>query len=192
MRRVPLRFAHAPTVSDDQQQHADAAPAPRQGRVRGGGVRTARGPGGWPLVALMLVLAAYLLFAALIMELAGESAERGGAGGRRAVIVALRLRLLRVGVWVSGDGLRLVSLLRTTTVAWDRVGCGAHRAAAGAAGWRCRGRCRARRLVVTRRADGSELPTLLTDHSADFLRRPSPSTSPPTPSRAGRPTCAGG
>ena len=53
------------------------------------------------------MLASYLLFAALIMAAAGNAQ---GAGVclvvARSLVIARTLRLLRVGVWVSGKGLR--------------------------------------------------------------------------------------
>ncbi|HEY5833536.1 MAG TPA: hypothetical protein VIW71_06305 [Streptomyces sp.] len=128
-------------------------------------------PGPWRVAtaALALMLAAYLLVAALIMALAG-----GGQSAARCVAFAVlvilgTLRLLRMGVWVSGRGLRQTGFFVTTTVAWRQVAAvrtaqqpvkvlGLPRSVQGQA------------LLITRRG-GATLRPLLTDHNADFLGR---------------------
>jgi hypothetical protein len=128
-------------------------------------------PGPWRVAtaALALMLASYLLLAALIMGLAG-----GASGGVAVLVAALvviggTLRLLRVGVWLSGKGVRQVGYFGTVTVPWSRVASvrtaqqpvkvlGLPRSVQGQA------------LVVTRRG-GQPLRALLTDHNADFLGR---------------------
>ncbi|MBD0735517.1 hypothetical protein [Streptomyces sp. CBMA29] len=128
-------------------------------------------PGPWRVAtaALLLILASYLLFAALIMVAAGS-----GQGGVTCllsafVIIAVTLRLLRVGVWVSGKGLRQVEFFSTSTVSWSQVVSvrtaqqpvrvlGLPRSVQGQA------------LVITRRG-GRPLRPMLTDHNADFLGR---------------------
>jgi hypothetical protein len=128
-------------------------------------------PGPWRVAtaALALILASYLLFAALIMVAAGDG--QGAVTGLLSAlaVIACTLRLLRVGVWVSGKGLRQVEFFSTTTVPWGQVASvrtsqqpvrvlGLPRSVQGQA------------LEITRRG-GKQLRLLLTDHNADFLGR---------------------
>jgi hypothetical protein len=128
-------------------------------------------PGPWRVAtaSVLLILASYLLVAALIMAAAGNG--QGGAMCLLAalVVIAGTLRLLRVGVWVSGKGLRQVEFFHTSTVSWSQVTAvrtaqqpvrvlGLPRSVQGQA------------LVITRRG-GRALRPMLTDHNADFLGR---------------------
>ncbi|WP_405588667.1 hypothetical protein [Streptomyces sp. NBC_01190] len=128
-------------------------------------------PGPWRVVtaALAFLLASYLLIAALIMALAGEGAGAGGLLLVAVLLIVATLRLLRVGVWLSGKGVRQVGYFTTVTVPWSRVASvrtaqqpvkviGLPRTVQGQA------------LVVTRKG-GQQLRALLTDHNADFLGR---------------------
>jgi hypothetical protein len=128
-------------------------------------------PGPWRVAtaALALMLASYLLFAALIMALASGVSGAGAMLGAAVVIIVCTLRLLRTGVWLSGKGVRQVGYLLTVTVPWGKVASvrtaqqpvkvlGLPRTVQGQA------------LIVTRRG-GQPLRPLLTDHNADFLGR---------------------
>ncbi|WP_328719071.1 hypothetical protein OHT52_05875 [Streptomyces sp. NBC_00247] len=128
-------------------------------------------PGPWRVSAAagLLLLASFVLFAAMIIGLAGEPSGALLCMTLAAVVIACALRLLRVGAWVSRHGVRRVGFFRTTTVAWSRTGTvrtvqqpvkwlGFPRTVQGQA------------LVVDRRGAGS-LPPLMTDHDADFLSR---------------------
>ena len=128
-------------------------------------------PGPWRVgaAALALMLAAYLMFAALIMVAAGSVQGAGLCLGVAVLVIVSTLRLLRVGVWLSGKGLRLVRFFGTVTLPWRQVGgvrtaqqpvkvLGLPRTVQGQA------------LVITRRG-GEPLRTLVTDHNADFLGR---------------------
>ncbi|WP_030681943.1 PH domain-containing protein [Streptomyces cellulosae] len=131
-------------------------------------------PGPWRVgtAAILLLLASYVLFAAVIIALTGSVSEAGVVLGVAGVVIAGALRLLRVGVWVSAQGLRQVGFLRTRTVPWERIVAvrtvqqpvrwlGLPRAVQGQA------------LTLVRRDRGAEdAPALLTTHSADFLARP--------------------
>lgn len=128
-------------------------------------------PGPWRVgtAALVLMLASYLLFAGVIM-----AAAKSTQGAVACVLVALvaiaaTLRLLRVGVWVSGKGLRQTSFFTTVTVPWRKVGSvrtaqqpvrvmGLPRSVQGQA------------LIITRKG-GDSLRPQLTDHNADFIGR---------------------
>jgi hypothetical protein len=128
-------------------------------------------PGPWRVAtaALALMLASYLLLAALIMALAGGVSGAEAMLGAAVVIIVSTLRLLRTGVWLSGKGVRQVGYLLTVTVPWGKVASvrtaqqpvkvlGLPRTVQGQA------------LIVTRRG-GQPLRPLLTDHNADFLGR---------------------
>ncbi|MGW5351725.1 hypothetical protein ACWERV_14620 [Streptomyces sp. NPDC004031] len=129
------------------------------------------GVGPWRVgtAALALMLAAYLLFAALIMVAAQNT--QGGAFCLLAalLVIAASLRMLRVGVWVSGRGLRQTSFFSTVTVPWRKVAAvrtaqqpvkvlGLPRTVQGQA------------LIITRKS-GDSLRPQFTDHNADFLGR---------------------
>jgi hypothetical protein len=121
------------------------------------------------VAALALVLAAYLLVAAVLMVAARSTSGAMSCLVAAVVVIGCTLRLLRVGVWLSGKGLRQTTFLRTVTVRWQHVASvrtaqqpvkvlGLPRTVQGQA------------LVVTRRG-GQPLRPLLTDHNADFLGR---------------------
>ncbi|MEE4540941.1 hypothetical protein V2S66_03030 [Streptomyces sp. V4-01] len=156
----------SPTAVDDE--FATGRPLPHD--VHDRWMRPYR-PGPWRvgLAALALMLAAYMLFASLIMVAAGSV-----NGAATCLVVALAvivctLRLLRVGLWLSGKGLRQVSFFGTVTVPWSKVDTvrtaqqpvkvlGLPRTVMGQA------------LLITRRG-GGQLRTMVTDHNADFLGR---------------------
>ncbi|MFV0127450.1 hypothetical protein ACLGI4_07020 [Streptomyces sp. HMX112] len=127
-------------------------------------------PGPWRVgaAALVLLLASFMLLAALITAFAGALPGALGCLGAAVVMIAGALRLLRMGAWVSRHGVRRVRLFRTVTVAWGQTSAvrtvqqpvrllGLPRTVQGQA------------LVVVRR--GGEQLALLTDHNADFLAR---------------------
>ncbi|SEO02937.1 hypothetical protein SAMN05216267_1015178 [Actinacidiphila rubida] len=128
-------------------------------------------PGPWRVgvAALALMLASYLMFAALIMVAAGSVQGAGLCLGLALAVIAATLRLLRMGVWISGKGLRQVAFFATVTVPWRQVAgvrtaqqpvkvLGTPRTVQGQA------------LLITRRG-GETLRPLMTDHNADFLGR---------------------
>ncbi|MDJ1132651.1 hypothetical protein [Streptomyces iconiensis] len=134
-------------------------------------------PGPWRVAggALLLLLASYMLFSALIIALAGALPSAGLCAVAAALVIVFALRLLRAGVWVSAHGLRQAGLVRTTTLRWHDVGTlntvqrpvnwlGMPRTVQGQA------------LTLIRAGDGDagvlEPQTLLTSHNADFLARP--------------------
>jgi hypothetical protein len=131
-------------------------------------------PGPWRVgaAAILLLLASYVLFAAVIIALTGSVSEAGVVFAIAAAVIVGALRLLRVGVWVSAQGLRRVDFLLTRTVPWERIVAvrtvqqpvrwlGLPRAVQGQA------------LLLVRRDRGAEdTPALLTTHNADFLARP--------------------
>ncbi|MFK0122842.1 hypothetical protein ACIQSP_05945 [Streptomyces nigra] len=131
-------------------------------------------PGPWRVgaAALWLLLASYVLFAAVIIALTGTLSAAATVFGIALVIIAGALRLLRLGVWVSAHGLRHARFLVTRTVPWQQVAAvrtvqqpvrwfGLPRTVQGQA-----------LLLVRRGRAGDELPVLMTTHNADFLARP--------------------
>jgi hypothetical protein len=167
---VPLPFLTTDGAHDELPPHPEALRAQRAGeRWRR---PYALGPHRVATAAVLLVLTTYLLVAGMVVELAGNGTRCAVLLGLAVLVVATALRLLRVGVWVSGDGLRLVTLFRTTTLPWDAVG--AVRTAQQPVRWLSLPRTVQGQALVIHRADGSELPTLLTDRSPDFFGRTEP------------------
>ncbi|MFI5825116.1 hypothetical protein ACIA8I_39565 [Streptomyces rishiriensis] len=130
-------------------------------------------PGPWRVgaAALALLLASYVLFAAVIIALTGSVSEAGTVFGCSLVVIAAALRLLRVGVWVSDRGLRHVSFLRTRTLPWERIL--AVRTVQQPVRWLGLPRTvQGEALTLVRRERPAEAAPLLTTHGADFLARP--------------------
>ncbi|MFE0457191.1 PH domain-containing protein [Streptomyces sp. NPDC058914] len=130
-------------------------------------------PGPWRVgaAAVCLLLASYVLFAAVVIALTGSVSEAGVIFGVSLLVIAGALRMLRMGVWVSARGLRRVGFFRTRTVPWERVAgvrtvqqpvrwLGLPRTVQGQA------------LTVVRRDRTAEgAVPFLTTHGADFLGR---------------------
>ncbi|GHH31583.1 hypothetical protein [Streptomyces lanatus] len=130
-------------------------------------------PGPWRvgMAALGLLLASFVLFAAVIIALTGTVNAAAVVFGIALAIIVGALRLLRIGVWVSSRGLRRVGFLVTRTVPWDEVVAvrtvqqpvrwlGLPRTVQGQA-----------LLLVRRGREANDAPTLMTTHNADFLAR---------------------
>jgi hypothetical protein len=127
-------------------------------------------PGPWRVgvAALLLLLASFVLLAAVIIAAAG-----GGGGAVTCfvlslLLIAVSLRLLRVGTWVSRRGLRRVRLLATTTVAWSEIT--AVRTVQQPVRWLGLPRTVQGQALLASRRRGEPL-ALLDDHNADFLSR---------------------
>ncbi|WP_217213109.1 hypothetical protein [Streptomyces sp. AC550_RSS872] len=130
-------------------------------------------PGPWRVgvAALWLLLASYVLFAAVVIALTGTVAGAAVVFGIALAIIAGALRLLRMGVWVSARGLRRVGFLVTRTVPWEQVV--AVRTVQQPVRWLGLPRTvqgQALMLVQRGRAAG-DMPTLMTTHNTDFLAR---------------------
>jgi len=119
---------------------------------------------------VLLLLASYVLLSTLIIAVAGGPLSACASLAVGVLLIGLALRLLRVGVWVSAQGLRRVGLLGTTTLAWAEVG--AVRTRQQPVRWLGLPRTvQGQAVSVERAADGEPLRALVTDHSADFLGR---------------------
>ncbi|MDT9686697.1 hypothetical protein RND61_32230 [Streptomyces sp. TRM76323] len=128
-------------------------------------------PGPWRVIAaaLALLIASFMLLATLIIALAGALPAAGACLGAAALVIAVALRLLRVGTWVSRHGVRQVRFFRTVTVPWARAA--SLRTVQQPVRWLGLPRTvQGQALLLVRHGDGEPL-TLLTDHSADFLAR---------------------
>ncbi|MFB0620774.1 hypothetical protein [Streptomyces sp. AGS-58] len=131
-------------------------------------------PGPWRVgvAALGLLLASFVLFAAVLIAPAGPLSAAGAVLAAGLAIVAGALRLLRMGVWVSGRGLRRVGLVLTRTVPWSRVA--AVRTVQQPVRWLGLPRTvQGQALVLVRMDRRPDDPApLLTTHGLDFLGRP--------------------
>ncbi|MFJ7078847.1 hypothetical protein [Streptomyces sp. NPDC098781] len=130
-------------------------------------------PGPWRvgLAALGLLLASFVLFAAVIIALTGTVNEAAVVFALALAAIVVALRLLRVGVWVSARGLRRVGFLLTRTVPWDQVV--AVRTVQQPVRWLGLPRTvQGQALILVRRGRAADdTPTLMTTHNADFLAR---------------------
>ncbi|MFC9915174.1 hypothetical protein [Streptomyces sp. NPDC059862] len=131
-------------------------------------------PGPWRVgtAAIWLLLASYVLFAAVIIALTGTLPSAGVVFGIALVVIAGALRLLRMGVWVSAHGLRHVGFLLTRTVRWDQVV--AVRTVQQPVRWLGLPRTVQGQALLLVRKDraADDVPPLMTTHNADFLARP--------------------
>ncbi|MEU3176238.1 hypothetical protein ABZ657_31505, partial [Streptomyces sp. NPDC007000] len=80
-------------------------------------------PGPWRVgaAAILLLLASFVLFSAVIIAATASLSSAGVVFGVALVAVVAALRLLRMGTWVSARGLRQVGPLTTRTTPWDQV-----------------------------------------------------------------------
>ncbi|GAB2877400.1 membrane protein [Streptomyces deserti] len=164
---MPLPFLTA----DRAFEGADDVPLPYHDRDRW---RRPYRPGPWRVgaSALALLLASFVLFAAVIIAATASVSSAGVVFGIALAVIAGALRLLRMGVWVSAQGLRHVGFFSTRTAPWEQVVSvrtvqqpvrllGLPRAVQGQA------------LLLVRQGRAADaVPPLLTSHSADFLARP--------------------
>ncbi|WP_069170375.1 hypothetical protein [Streptomyces griseus] len=128
-------------------------------------------PGPWRVsaAATLLLLASFVLLAAMVISFAGSLSGATACFALAGVAIICALRLLRVGAWVSRHGVRRVGFLRTTTVPWDRTE--SVRTVQQPVRWLGFPRTvQGQALIVVRRG-GEALPPLVTDHNADFLAR---------------------
>ncbi|QES44188.1 hypothetical protein DEJ49_27175 [Streptomyces venezuelae] len=131
-------------------------------------------PGPWRVGAgaVLLLLASFVLFAAVIIAFADSLAGAAICAALAVLIIVSALRLLRMGTWVSAHGLRRVGFLTTQTLAWEQIS--AVRTAQQPVRWLGLPRTvQGQALVLVRRDQQSTGPQqlLLTDRNADFLAR---------------------
>ncbi|MFJ9966875.1 hypothetical protein [Streptomyces avermitilis] len=164
---MPLPFLTADRAFDEA---ADDLPLPYDDRDRW---RRPYRPGPWRvgMAALLLLLASYVLAAAVVIALTGTASGAGVVLGIAAVVIACALRMLRMGVWVSARGVRRVGFLRTSSTPWEQVV--AVRTVQQPVRWLGLPRTVQGQALVLVRGDRApeDQPALLTTHGADFLAR---------------------
>ncbi|MFJ9739864.1 hypothetical protein [Streptomyces sp. NPDC101166] len=162
---MPLPFLTA----DRASEAADVA-LPFEDRERW---RRPYRPGPWrvAVAALSLLIASYVLLAAVVIGLTGSPSEAGAVFGLSLLVIAAALRLLRMGVWVSERGLRHARFFLTRTVTWNQVA--AVRTVQQPVRWLGLPRTLQGQALTLVRRDGSpqDAVPLLTTHGADFLGR---------------------
>ncbi|WP_369375949.1 PH domain-containing protein [Streptomyces sp. cg36] len=128
-------------------------------------------PGPWRVgaAAVMLLLASFVLLAAVIIAFTGGPAAAVAVLVIALAVITSALRLLRMGVWVSGAGLRRVGFLRTTTLPWQQITD--VRTVQQPVRWLGLPRTVQGQALLASRPGGAVLPVLFTDHNADFLSR---------------------
>ena len=165
---MPLPFLTADRASD---QTADDLPLPLDDRDRW---RRPYRPGPWRVgtAAILLLLASFVLFAAVIIAVTSTLSGAVTVLGIAVAVLVSALRLLRMGVWVSAHGIRRVGFLSTLTTSWQKAV--SVRTVQQPVRWLGMPRTlQGQALVLVRkgRAPG-DMPPLLTTHDADFLGRP--------------------
>ncbi|MFI6349930.1 hypothetical protein [Streptomyces sp. NPDC050560] len=166
---MPLSFLTADRAFDDP---ASDVALPHEDRDRW---RRPYRPGPWRVgvAALLLLLASYVLVAMVIIAFSGGPTAAAVCALLGVVVIASALRLLRMGTWVSAQGLRRVRFLVTRTSPWAEVA--AVRTAQQPVRWlglprTVQGQAL---LLSTRAGGGAPVPQapLMTTHDADFLAR---------------------
>lgn len=164
---MPLPFLTADRTQDTRAAVPET-PLPYDDRDRW---RRPYRPGPWRVAgaAVLLMLASFVMLSALAIVLFGSVGGAVVCIVTGLLVLALALRLLRVGVWVSAHGLRQAGLCYTVTLKWSEVA--AVRTAQQPVKWLGLPRTLQGQALTVVRTDGTQLRTLLTDHSADFLAR---------------------
>ncbi|GAA3998272.1 membrane protein [Streptomyces marokkonensis] len=130
-------------------------------------------PGPWRVgvAALVLLLASFVLFSAIIIAATDSLSAAGVVFGVAVVMIACALRMLRMGAWVSAHGVRRVSFLSTRTTAWQQVA--SVRTVQQPVRWLGLPRTvQGQALLLVRQGRSAETGSpLLTTHNADFLAR---------------------
>jgi hypothetical protein len=130
-------------------------------------------PGPWRVAtaAVLLLVAAFILLAAVATAFAADLPGAAAVAGGSVLAIVVALRLLRMGTWVSVRGIRRVGFLLTRTVPWGQVA--AIRTAQQPVRWLGLPRTvQGQALLLVRQGRGGQLPgPLLTTHNADFLAR---------------------
>ncbi|MEU9477408.1 hypothetical protein [Streptomyces sp. NPDC048191] len=164
---MPLSFLTADRTSEAASESA----LPYDDRERW---RRPYRPGPWRVgvAAVLLLLASFVLFAAVAIALTDSVSSAGAVLGGAFVGIAGALRLLRMGVWVSGRGLRHVGFLVTRTAPWARVV--SVRTVQQPVRWLGLPRTVQGQALALVRKDrpAEDTPVLLTTHTLDFLGRP--------------------
>ncbi|MET9580720.1 hypothetical protein ACLQ2D_37430 [Streptomyces sp. DT199] len=163
---MPLPFLTADRVFEA----ADDVPLPYDDRDRW---RRPYRPGPWRVgvAALALLLASFVLFAAVIIAVTAELTSAALVFALALLVIAAAMRLLRMGVWVSARGLRHVGFLTTRTASWEQVV--SVRTVQQPVRWLALPRTvQGQALLLGRQGQDAATPTpLMTTHNVDFLGR---------------------
>ncbi|MFF4483737.1 hypothetical protein ACWDHW_40215 [Streptomyces melanosporofaciens] len=162
---MPLPFLTADRAHDDDAA-AGADPLGYEDRDRW---RRPYRPGPWRVggAALLLLLASYVLFSAMIIAMAGSLPAAGICAAVGALMIATAVRLVRTGVEVSAQGLRRIGLLRGTTVRWQDIA--AIRTVQQPVQWLGLPRTVQGQAVLLEPVGGGAPEIVFTTHGADFL-----------------------
>ncbi|MEV0281549.1 hypothetical protein AB0I22_34905 [Streptomyces sp. NPDC050610] len=162
---MPLPFL---TAERDYDEIAAAVPLPFEDRDRW---RRPYRPGPWRVggSALLLLLASYILLCAVVIAAAGSLVGAGVCLGVAVLIIAFSVQLVRVGIWVSAQGLRQVGLFSSLTVRWQDVA--SVRTVQQPVRWLGLPRTVQGQALIVGRRTGEPVRTVLTDHNGDFLSR---------------------
>ncbi|MFF8286382.1 hypothetical protein [Streptomyces albus] len=158
-----------PFVTADREDRVHAAQSVTLAQADRDVWRRPYRPGPWRVAggALLLLLASYVFFSALIIALAGALPSAAVCAVCGVLVVAAAVRLLRSGVWVSSYGLRHAGLFRTTTLRWTQAA--SVRTVQQPVRWLGLPRTVQGEALVL--GSSGEPRVLLTDHNADFLNR---------------------
>ncbi|RII08026.1 hypothetical protein DSC45_34065 [Streptomyces sp. YIM 130001] len=129
-------------------------------------------PGPWRVgaSAVVLLLASFMLIAAMIIAFAGGLQGALICALAALVVIAAALRMLRIGTWVSARGLRQTGFFVTRTVPWNAVA--AVRTVQQPVRWLGLPRTVQGQALALVRRGGEPLPgPLMTNRNADFLGR---------------------
>ncbi|MFD8154789.1 MULTISPECIES: PH domain-containing protein [unclassified Streptomyces] len=163
---MPLPFLTADRVFEA----ADDVPLPHEDRDHW---RRPYRPGPWRVgtAALALLVASFVLFAAVVIAATAELTSALVVFGIALLVIGAALRLLRMGVWVSAHGLRHVGFFTTRTVPWAQVS--SVRTAQQPVRWLGLPRTvQGQALLLARQGSAADaVPPLMSTHDADFLGR---------------------
>ncbi|MFI0222596.1 phage holin family protein [Streptomyces lydicus] len=164
---MPLPFLTADRDLDDRATETTALPHDEPDHWR----RPYR-PGPWRVgaAAVFLLLASFVLLSAMIIAMAGSLPGAAACALIGVLLTVLAVRLVRVGVWVSAQGLRQVNLLRTTTTPWSALA--SVRTLQQPVRWLGLPRTVQGQALIVERTQGGPLRPLVTGHNGDFLARP--------------------
>ncbi|MEG8280577.1 hypothetical protein [Streptomyces sp. AHA2] len=163
---MPLPFLTADRVFEA----ADDVPLPYEDRDHW---RRPYRPGPWRVdtAALALLLASFVLCAAVVIAVTARLTSALVVFGFALLVIGAAVRLLRMGVWVSAQGLRHVAFFTTRTTPWAQVS--SVRTVQQPVRWLGLPRTvQGQALLLVRQGSAADgVPPLMSTHDADFLGR---------------------
>ena len=127
------------------------------------------GPGRWIVIGWEAVALGFLAWSSVDQfDLSGHGIRLLACGIAAAWVIAAE-RILQMGAYVSGNGLRICGLLRSRTVRWDQIqNVRLHQATHRLGSWEIESGT----TVLIERRDGSTVNTELWAQGVDFHSRP--------------------